>query len=101
MSSTHEHHAETGHGSDKPSEQVEDGHSLMESSGDELPKPATGPIPLWLFALVGAGIFWAGAYLFSFSGGFRADVFDFEPKFGAEGGAKGAPDPKVVGKALF
>jgi mono/diheme cytochrome c family protein len=51
--------------------------------------------------LIGFGIFWAGAYLFSFSGGFKADVFDFQPKFGVEGGAKVAPDPKVVGKALF
>ena len=67
-----------------------------------MPEPEKGPIPVWLVGLIGFGIFWAGAYLFSFSGGFKADVFDFQPKFGVEGGgAKGAPDPKVVGKALF
>ncbi len=102
MSSTHEHQVETGPGSGEQSQKFENGHSLTEGSGGEVPKPATGPIPLWLLALIGVGIFWSGAYLFSFSGGFRADVFDFEPKFGSEGGgAKGAPDPKVVGKALF
>ena len=55
-------------------------------SNQELPEPETGPIPLWLVWLIGLGLFWAGAYLFSFSGGFRADVFDFEPKFGVQGG---------------
>ena len=55
-----------------------------------------------MIGLIGLGIFWAGAYLFSFSGGFKADVFDFEPKFGVKGVARRVPpDPKVVGKALF
>ena len=47
-----------------------------------------GPIPFWLIWLIGLGLFWAGAYLFSFSGGFKADVFDFEPKFGVQGAAR-------------
>ena len=60
------------------------------------------PIPLWLIWLIGLGLFWGGAYLFSFSGGFKADVFDYEPKFGVQGGGARLPaDPKVVGKALF
>ena len=67
-----------------------------------MPEPETGPIPVWLVWLIGLGLFWAGAYLFSFSGGFKADVFDFEPKFGVQGGGpRLPPDPKVVGKALF
>jgi mono/diheme cytochrome c family protein len=73
-------------------------------SRKELPEPEVGnaPIPFWLLGVIGLGIFWAGAYLFSFSGGFKADVFDYEPKFGVQtGGSKSAPDPKVVGKALF
>src|SRR5215469_18289825 len=66
------------------------------------PEVNSAPIPLWLFGLIGLGVFWAGAYLFSFSGGFRADVFDHEPKFGVQGGGpRVPPDPKVVGKALF
>src|SRR5438128_44755 len=65
--------------------------------------PAIGsaPIPTWLVGLIGLGFFWAGAYLFSFSGGFKWDVFDYEPKFGVVGGPQVAADPKVVGKALF
>jgi mono/diheme cytochrome c family protein len=106
MSSTHEHRVEEdGHGSDEPIEQIGSEHSAVRESdqpGHELPEPAKGPVPVWLVGLVGLGIFWAGAYLFSFSGGFKSDVFDFQPKFGSEGGgARSAPDPKVVGKALF
>jgi mono/diheme cytochrome c family protein len=59
------------------------------------------PIPIWFIGLIGLAIFWAGAYLFSFSGGFKADVFDYEPKFGAQTGGQVEADPKVVGKALF
>jgi mono/diheme cytochrome c family protein len=71
-------------------------------SNEEIPEAEPGPIPLWLVWLIGLGLFWAGAYLFSFSGGFKADVFDYEPKFGAQaGGPRLPPDPKVVGKALF
>src|ERR1700761_3390220 len=105
MSSTHDHRVEeTGHRPAEPMEQIGAEHSAVrepDGPGHELPEPAKGPVPIWLVGLVGLGIFWAGAYLFSFSGGFESDVFDFKPKFGVVGGAKGAPDPKVVGKALF
>src|SRR5215470_5838506 len=66
--------------------------------------PAIGsaPIPTWLVGVIGVAFFWAGGYLFSFSGGFKSDVFEYEPKFGVVGGgAAVAADPKVVGKALF
>ncbi len=56
--------------------------------GRDLSEPGKGPVPIWLVGLIGFGIFWAGAYLFSFSGGFKADVFDFQPKFGVEGGVQ-------------
>ncbi len=46
------------------------------------PRMDNGPIPGWLIAVIGFGIFWAGAYLFSYSGGFAADVFDYQPKYG-------------------
>jgi mono/diheme cytochrome c family protein len=106
MSSPHQHRVEeAGRESDEPIEQVGFDPSAVSELSEpihDLPPPEKGPIPVWLVGLVGFGIFWAGAYLFSFSGGFRADVFDFQPKFGVEGGgARGAPDPKVVGKALF
>src|SRR5215472_8779169 len=66
--------------------------------------PAIGlaPIPAWLVGVIGVAFFWAGGYLFSFSGGFKSDGFDYEPKFGVVGGgAAVAADPKLVGKALF
>jgi mono/diheme cytochrome c family protein len=81
---------------------VDTGDSDFEIRTLDAPEIGNAPIPLWMVVLIGLAIFWAGAYLFSFSGGFKADVFDFEPKFGAQlGGARAAPDPKVVGKALF
>jgi mono/diheme cytochrome c family protein len=105
MSSTHEDQVEeAGPESDEQFQKTgsEQSSSGRSEPGSEVPEPAQGPIPIWLIGVIGLSIFWAGAYLFSFSGGFKADVFDFAPKYGAEGGgAKGAPDPKVVGKALF
>jgi mono/diheme cytochrome c family protein len=69
---------------------------------DEIPRMDKRPIPGWLFAVIGVGIFWSGAYLFSYSGGFAADVFDYKPKYGAQAtAAVGPPDPKVLGKKLF
>jgi len=105
MSSTHDHQVEeAGQESAEKNRKTGPGQSSTEESGERdqgVPNPGKGPIPGWLIGLIGLGIFWAGAYLFSFSGGFKSEVFDFEPKFGVEGGAKGPPDPKVVGKALF
>lgn len=105
MSSKHEHQVEeAGPGPAEYSEKVVVDQSSVGEQGlqdHEIPEPEKGPIPVWLVAVMGLSVFWAGAYLFSFSGGFRSDVFDFEPKFGVQVGAKVAADPKVVGKALF
>src|SRR6266446_2999980 len=68
---------------------------------DAVPAIGTAPIPPWLVGVIGLGFFWAGAYLFTFSGGFKPDVFDYQPKFGVVAGTQAAADPKVVGKALF
>lgn len=71
-------------------------------SAEANPRMDNGPIPGWLIAVIGFAIFWAGAYLFSYSGGFAADVFDYQPKYGAQAAAAaGPPDPKVLGKKLF
>jgi mono/diheme cytochrome c family protein len=70
--------------------------------GEANPRMHNGPIPGWLTAVIGVGVFWAGAYLFSYSGGFAADVFDYRPKYGVQAAAAaGPPDPKVLGKKLF
>ena len=102
-----EHHSgDTDPGSRIALSRIEAGLPVQEAvlgSAGESSAPAVGSasIPTWLVGVIGLGVFWAGAYLFSFSGGFKADVFDFEPKFGVVGGAQAAVDPKVVGKALF
>ena len=106
MSAEHDHQVEeTRPHSDEGFRRFVAGQSSVEEhagANEELPEPGTGPIPLWLVWLIGLGLFWGGAYLFSFSGGFKADVFDYEPKFGVQGGgSRLPPDPKVVGKALF
>ncbi len=103
MSSTHEQpFEESAKHSEVPSQDAGSTFGETNSSGEPpLLEPSRGPIPIWIVWLMGLGVFWAGAYLFSFSGGFSADVFDFQPKFGVVGGARSAPDPKVVGKALF
>jgi mono/diheme cytochrome c family protein len=49
-------------------------------------------------------VFWAGAYLAFYSGGFQSTVFDPAQVAWAGGGAgveKAAPDPMVVGKRLY
>jgi mono/diheme cytochrome c family protein len=72
------------------------------SADPAIPETGDGPIPKWLTGLVFVGLFWSGAYLFSYSGGFHADVFDYLPKFGPmASGPQAAPDPKVIGKSLF
>jgi mono/diheme cytochrome c family protein len=67
-----------------------------------VPAVGDGAVPKWLVVLMLVGLFWTGAYLFSYSGGFSAEVFDYLPRFGPlTGGSQAAPDPKVIGKALF
>jgi mono/diheme cytochrome c family protein len=106
MSSEHQHQVEeTGPRPENRTGNFGSGRSSAEGytgPSEDVPEPEQGAIPLWLVWLIGLGLFWSGAYLFSFSGGFKADVFDFEPKYGAQGGGpRMPPDPKVVGKALF
>ena len=75
MSAEHEHQVEeTRPYSDERFGRFGAGQSSVEEhagANEELPQPETGPIPLWLVWLIGLGLFWGGAYLFSFSGGFR------------------------------
>ena len=89
MSSTHEHQVEhAGQKSDEAFRKTgPDDSSVREPAepDQEVPEPGQGPIPLWLIGLIALGIFWTGAYLFSFSGGFSADVFDFQPDRGIDG----------------
>lgn len=65
------------------------------------PSASTTPIPLWLTAVCGAVLVWAGGYFMTFHGGLRSDVFNERlsspdllfPKTGPQAGAEatGAP----------
>ena len=69
----------------------------------QAPAERHAPIPGWLTGMGLILAFWAGAYLFLYSGGFRGDVYD--PGLITWGpvstGPVAPPDPKVIGKRLY
>jgi len=81
---------------------VRDVHGAILREKDD-PRDGYEPIPLWMVSVFMALVFWGGAYLAFYSGGFKADVFDPSQVSWAGGGAvdKGPPDPMVVGKRLY
>lgn len=82
---------------------VRDVHGAILREKDD-PRDGYEPIPLWMVSFFMALVFWGGAYLAFYSGGFQADVFDPSRVSWAGGGAaadKGPPDPMVIGKKLF
>jgi mono/diheme cytochrome c family protein len=98
--SSHEEHSETPKLNETVPRPREDGGTAIDDPS--VPLVGDGAVPRWLIGVIFFGLFWSGAYLFSYSGGFSADVFDYLPKFGAlSSGSQAAPDPKVIGKALF
>jgi mono/diheme cytochrome c family protein len=82
---------------------VRDIHGAILREKDD-PRDGYEPVPLWLVSGFMALVFWAGAYLAFYSGGFQSTVFDPSQVAWAGGGAatqKGPPDPMVVGKRLY
>jgi mono/diheme cytochrome c family protein len=81
---------------------VLDVHGAILREKDD-PRDGYEPIPLWMVSMFMALVFWGGAYLAFYSGGFQSDVFDPVQVSWAGGGAavKGPPDPMVVGKRLY
>ena len=69
----------------------------------QAPAERHAPIPGWLIGLGVVLSFWAGGYLFFYSGGFRGDVFDpGQITWGpVSTGPVTPPDPKVIGKRLY
>lgn len=78
-------------------------HSSMMREHEQR-KKSEGGIPLWMIVFFSAVIFWGGAYLAFYSGGFRADVFNETqvsydvPK--PQGPAQ-AESPVVIGKRVY
>lgn len=69
----------------------------------QAPAERHAPLPGWLIGLGIVLSFWAGGYLFFYSGGFRGDVFDpGQITWGpVTTGPVAPPDPKVIGKRLY
>jgi mono/diheme cytochrome c family protein len=69
----------------------------------QAPAERHAPIPGWLTGIGLILAFWAGGYLFLYSGGFRGDVYDpGQITWGpVSTGPVAPPDPKVIGKRLY
>jgi len=69
----------------------------------QLPAERHAPIPGWLLGFGVILAFWAGGYLFAYSGGFRGDIYDpSQVTWGpVSTGPVAPPDPKVIGKRLY
>lgn len=82
-------------------------HAAIEREHRD-PSAESTPIPLWLAAVCGAALVWAGGYLMTFHGGFRGDVFNERLSspdilFGEStkaGVAKGPAGPEAAGPTL-
>ncbi len=68
-------HRGAGHIDYRETSDVTEVHSAVTREKAE-PGFGSVPVPLWLMAVAGVAIFWAGAYLGMFSGGFSGDVFN-------------------------
>ncbi len=90
---------------------VHDVHSAARREHED-PGFSAVPVPLWLMAVAGVAIFWAGAYLGMFSGGFSGDVYNERsglpqtttagaPQAGQAGGAPQASSVVDEGKRYF
>lgn len=103
-------HEPNNSGSDELQPRLEgEGINVREVHGEMLrdkdnARSGYDAVPLWMVSFFMALLFWGGAYLAFYSGGFKSEVFDPSQVAWAGGGAaaeKAAPDPKVVGKRLF
>ena len=78
------------------------GHSPEAAAGASPLDAGSAAVPSWFLWVCAVAVFWTGAYLFTYSGGFESNVFDFKPKYGAAAsGPAVPPDPKEVGRKLF
>src|SRR5258707_10182426 len=96
--SSHEEHAERPGLSETATGR--EGETAITDPG--IPAVGDGPIPRWLVALIFVGLFWSGAYLFSYSGGFFSPVFfSFSNFWPPRSAAPAPPPPTGIGKRPF
>lgn len=78
---------------------------LHEPIARELEEPRDGfePTPMWWVFAVMALLGWGGWYLGTYSGNWRADVYDERPGVAAAAAASAPPtaDPMVLGKRIY
>ncbi|MEA3188837.1 MAG: hypothetical protein QOD99_2667 [Chthoniobacter sp.] len=92
-------HRGVGHMDYRETADVTESHAAVAREHAE-PAFGTVPIPLWLMAVSGVAVFWAGAYLGMFSGGFSSDVYNElsgAPKTTASAQQGGAPGEAAKG----
>ncbi len=88
-------------------------HSAIERREHSVGTPGSVPVPIWLMSVCGVALFWAGAYLGMFSGGFSAEVYNplegsaklfattSTKAAGGPGGEQQADSPVAQGKRFF
>ena len=104
-------HKGTGHVDYRETSDITETHEAVQRE-HSVGTPGGVPVPLWLMGVCGVAVFWAGAYLGMFSGGFSGNSFDESagqqkgPPPGmattaAAGGPAQAASPKDEGKKYF
>ena len=103
-------HKGAGHVDYRETADITEAHGAVERE-HSVGTPGGVPVPLWLMSVCGVAVFWAGAYLGMFSGGFGSNNFDESagqnrgPAPGlttaAAGGPAQAASPKDEGKKYF
>lgn len=105
-------HRGAGHVDYRETSDITEAHGAVERE-HSVGTPGGVPVPLWLLGVCAVAVFWAGAYLGMFSGGFSANTFDesagqekgpppgLASATGAAGGAAQSASPKEEGKKYF
>ncbi len=86
------------------SQETPDVHALHSPIMREHNEPRDGyePIPPWIAIFYGLLLFWGGFYLATYSGGFRADVYDENAlTFGASTADQKEADPIAQGGRIY
>jgi mono/diheme cytochrome c family protein len=90
-------HKGAGHIDYRETSDITQAHGAIQRERS-LGEPGSVPVPMWLLAVSGVAIFWAGTYLGMFNGGFSSAGFD-EMARGTRGPAPGQQQTAAAGGA--